>query len=221
MNLSCLTVLYAHCHARCIPPALHPVRVCINAMFCSSPPALDAANSLRKATPLSLLQAVKRARAGLAAQKLEDDTRQLAAEFLVTLAEAREQAPGMMRRLPDLVDRLFMCLLGFLLDIEDDPLARHLSAPPLRATPPRHPSAPPLRATPPRHAAAPSHGASTPSCPATSLHHPGVIEPQCLTELFSSAATPWMRLIDSLGTPRADAWMRALRAVAHGGGGGG
>lgn len=47
--------------------------------------------------------------------QLEDNTRHLAAEFLVTLAEAREQAPGMLRKLPDLVERLFRCLLDFLL----------------------------------------------------------------------------------------------------------
>lgn len=52
------------------------------------------------------------------AEQLEDSTRQLAAEFLVTLCEAREKAPGMMRKLPALVARLFHCLLTFLLDIE-------------------------------------------------------------------------------------------------------
>lgn len=47
--------------------------------------------------------------------QLEDNTRHLAAEFLVTLAEAREQAPGMLRKLPDLVEKLFRCLLDFLM----------------------------------------------------------------------------------------------------------
>ncbi|BDA40930.1 Importin-5 [Coccomyxa sp. Obi] len=56
------------------------------------------------------------------AEKLEDSTRQLAAEFLVTLAEAREKAPGMLRKLPAQVARLFQCLVTFLLDIEDEPL---------------------------------------------------------------------------------------------------
>ncbi|KAK9810031.1 hypothetical protein WJX72_003666 [[Myrmecia] bisecta] len=55
------------------------------------------------------------------ADALEDSTRQLAAEFLVTLCEAREKAPGMMRKLPQFIGRLFQCLLGFLLDIEDEP----------------------------------------------------------------------------------------------------
>ncbi len=53
------------------------------------------------------------------AANLEDDgVRQLAAEFLVTLCEAREKAPGMMRKLPAFVERLFRCLVAFLLDIE-------------------------------------------------------------------------------------------------------
>lgn len=55
------------------------------------------------------------------ADSLEDSTRQLAAEFLVTLAEAREKAPGMMRKLPNFSTRIFVCVTGFLLDIEDDP----------------------------------------------------------------------------------------------------
>eukprot|EP00884_Botryococcus_braunii_P020479 jgi/Botrbrau1/7114/Bobra.0165s0131.1 len=53
---------------------------------------------------------------------VEESTRQLAAEFLVTLCEAREKAPGMMRKLPDFPQQLFNVLLAFLLDIEDDPL---------------------------------------------------------------------------------------------------
>lgn len=50
---------------------------------------------------------------------LDPGTRRLAAEFLVTLCEAREKAPGMMRKLPNFVERLFKCLISFLLDIED------------------------------------------------------------------------------------------------------
>lgn len=53
--------------------------------------------------------------------QLEDSTRQLAAEFLVTLCEAREKAPGMMRKLPMFLDRFFTCLVSFLMDVEDDP----------------------------------------------------------------------------------------------------
>jgi len=55
------------------------------------------------------------------AQSLDDGTRRLAAEFLVTLCEAREKAPGMMRKLPQLVQQLFNCCVMFLLEIEDDP----------------------------------------------------------------------------------------------------
>lgn len=55
------------------------------------------------------------------AESLDDATRRLAAEFLVTLCEAREKAPGMMRKLPQLVQQLFNCCVSFLLEIEDDP----------------------------------------------------------------------------------------------------
>lgn len=85
---------------------------------------------------------------------LDASTRQLAAEFLVTLCEAREkvgrrcrkvgtcsrslvhlarfthkaicnvlscQAPGMMRKLPQFGERLFKCLVLFLLDVSKWP----------------------------------------------------------------------------------------------------
>jgi hypothetical protein len=52
---------------------------------------------------------------------LDNGTRQLAAEFCVTLCEAREKAPGMMRKLPNFVQRVFAACLGFLMDVEDDP----------------------------------------------------------------------------------------------------
>ncbi|MEW5314066.1 MAG: hypothetical protein WDW38_005590 [Sanguina aurantia] len=54
------------------------------------------------------------ARAG----QLEANTRTLAAEFLVTLCEAREKAPGMMRKMPTFGQQLFETLMLFLLDIE-------------------------------------------------------------------------------------------------------
>lgn len=54
------------------------------------------------------------------AAQLEPATRSLAAECLVTLCEARDKAPGMMRRLPNFVGSLFEMLMGFLLDVEDD-----------------------------------------------------------------------------------------------------
>ncbi|KAF2535051.1 hypothetical protein F2Q68_00022330 [Brassica cretica] len=55
------------------------------------------------------------------AESLEESTRHLAIEFLVTLAEARERAPGMVRKLPQFIDRLFAVLMKMLEDIEDDP----------------------------------------------------------------------------------------------------
>ncbi|XP_061343320.1 uncharacterized protein LOC133289409 [Gastrolobium bilobum] len=55
------------------------------------------------------------------AESLEEGTRHLAIEFVVTLAEARERAPGMMRKLPQFVRKLFGVLMNLLLDIEDDP----------------------------------------------------------------------------------------------------
>ncbi|KAI5084377.1 hypothetical protein GOP47_0000546 [Adiantum capillus-veneris] len=54
------------------------------------------------------------------ADGLEDATRHLAVEFLITLAEARERAPGMMRKLPQFIGKLFAILLKMLLDLEDD-----------------------------------------------------------------------------------------------------
>lgn len=55
------------------------------------------------------------------AETLEEGTRHLAIEFVITLAEARERAPGMMRKLPQFISRLFAILMNILLDIEDDP----------------------------------------------------------------------------------------------------
>lgn len=55
------------------------------------------------------------------ADGLEEGTRHLAVEFVITLAEARERAPGMMRKLPQFIGRLFAVLMKMLLDIEDEP----------------------------------------------------------------------------------------------------
>jgi Importin repeat len=52
------------------------------------------------------------------ADALDDATRQLAAEFLITLCEARDKAPGMMRKLPSFAEQIFQIMLKFLLDIE-------------------------------------------------------------------------------------------------------
>lgn len=54
------------------------------------------------------------------AGSLEEGTRHLAVEFVITLAEARERAPGMMRKLPQFIRGLFEILMQMLLDIEDD-----------------------------------------------------------------------------------------------------
>nr|GFA71929.1 importin-5 like [Tanacetum cinerariifolium] len=54
------------------------------------------------------------------AGSLEEGTRHLAIEFVITLAEARERAPGMMRKLPQFISRLFAILMRMLLDIEDE-----------------------------------------------------------------------------------------------------
>ncbi|KAK6945426.1 hypothetical protein RJ641_026528 [Dillenia turbinata] len=56
------------------------------------------------------------------AESLEEGTRHLAIEFVITLAEARERAPGMMRKLPQFISRLFAILMKMLLDIEDEPV---------------------------------------------------------------------------------------------------
>ncbi|KAF3618584.1 putative splicing factor 3A subunit 1-like [Capsicum annuum] len=56
------------------------------------------------------------------AESLEEGTRHLAIEFVITLAEARERAPGMMRKLPQFISRLFAILMKMLLDIDDEPV---------------------------------------------------------------------------------------------------
>ncbi|XP_075077982.1 uncharacterized protein LOC107784223 isoform X7 [Nicotiana tabacum] len=54
-------------------------------------------------------------------EKLQEGTRRLAVEFLITLVEARERTPGMMKKLPLFISRCFTMLLNLLLDIKDDP----------------------------------------------------------------------------------------------------
>ena len=54
-------------------------------------------------------------------EEYEDGTRSLSCEFLVTLTEARDRAPGMMRKLPNFVPRLLKALLVFCFDAEDEP----------------------------------------------------------------------------------------------------
>ncbi|KAL7168809.1 hypothetical protein ACSBR2_033944 [Camellia fascicularis] len=55
------------------------------------------------------------------AESLEEGTRHLAIEFVITLSEARERAPGMMRKLPQFIQRLFAILMKMLEDVDDDP----------------------------------------------------------------------------------------------------
>ncbi|KAH7435426.1 hypothetical protein KP509_06G064500 [Ceratopteris richardii] len=55
------------------------------------------------------------------AEGLEESTQHLAVEFLISLTEARERAPGMMRKLPHFIGRIFAVLMKMLTDIEDDP----------------------------------------------------------------------------------------------------
>ncbi|TYG87826.1 hypothetical protein ES288_A13G245900v1 [Gossypium darwinii] len=54
------------------------------------------------------------------AESLKERTLHLAIEFVVTFAEARERASGIMRKLPQFISRLFAILVRLLLDIEDD-----------------------------------------------------------------------------------------------------
>ncbi|PKU88088.1 hypothetical protein MA16_Dca020059 [Dendrobium catenatum] len=54
------------------------------------------------------------------ADALDESTRHLAIEFMITLAEARDGAPGMMRKLPQFIGRLFAVLMKMLLDIDDE-----------------------------------------------------------------------------------------------------
>lgn len=39
----------------------------------------------------------------------------------MALCEAREKAPGMMRKVPQLIEQLFGVCMSFLLDVEEDP----------------------------------------------------------------------------------------------------
>ncbi|OIS98279.1 hypothetical protein A4A49_20448 [Nicotiana attenuata] len=54
-------------------------------------------------------------------EKLEQGTRYLAIEFLITLVETRKRAPGMMKKLPLFINRCFAMLLKLTLDTKDDP----------------------------------------------------------------------------------------------------
>lgn len=55
----------------------------------------------------------------LESEGLEAETRSMACEFLMTLLEAKDKAPGMMRKLPDFMSRFFAALMELLIDIDD------------------------------------------------------------------------------------------------------
>ncbi|XP_070018692.1 uncharacterized protein LOC107811630 isoform X2 [Nicotiana tabacum] len=55
------------------------------------------------------------------AKILEEKTRRLAIEFLLTLVEAREKVPGMMKKLPRFIDACFTMFLNLILDTKDEP----------------------------------------------------------------------------------------------------
>lgn len=86
------------------------------ACFCSASPQVAESDPrfLRK----HLVEVVQAMLTVANAAELEDATRSLAAEFLVTLCEARDKAPGMMRKLPTFAEKLFGVLMNFLLDVE-------------------------------------------------------------------------------------------------------
>ncbi|XP_070044210.1 uncharacterized protein LOC107776540 isoform X1 [Nicotiana tabacum] len=52
---------------------------------------------------------------------LEKETRHLAIKFLITLVEAKKEAPGMMKKLPLFTSNCFAMLLKLLQDVEDEP----------------------------------------------------------------------------------------------------
>nr|XP_009793214.1 PREDICTED: importin subunit beta-3-like [Nicotiana sylvestris] len=54
-------------------------------------------------------------------KSLEERTRHLAIEFVLALVEAREKAPGMMKKLSLFTTTCFAVLLNLLLDIKDEP----------------------------------------------------------------------------------------------------
>ncbi|CAI9285010.1 unnamed protein product [Lactuca saligna] len=55
------------------------------------------------------------------ANTLEEGTRHLAIEFMITLSDAKETAPSVMRKLSRFISRLISILLHVLLDAEDEP----------------------------------------------------------------------------------------------------
>ncbi|XP_070019166.1 uncharacterized protein [Nicotiana sylvestris] len=54
-------------------------------------------------------------------ESLEKETRHLTIKFLITLVEAKKEAPGMMKKLPLFTSNCFAMLLKLLQDVEDEP----------------------------------------------------------------------------------------------------
>ncbi|CAN4087801.1 unnamed protein product [Withania somnifera] len=54
-------------------------------------------------------------------KSLEEEIRHLAVEFMLTLVEAKEKVPGMMKKVPLFTNTCFSILLNMLLDIKDEP----------------------------------------------------------------------------------------------------
>lgn len=52
---------------------------------------------------------------------MEEETKHLAVEFLLTLVEAKKKALGMMKKLPSFTNTCFAMILNMLLVIEDEP----------------------------------------------------------------------------------------------------
>uniref|UniRef100_A0ACD5YX68 Uncharacterized protein n=1 Tax=Avena sativa TaxID=4498 RepID=A0ACD5YX68_AVESA len=108
-----------------LPAMMRALTDCLNsAQEASAQEALELLVELAGAEPRFLRRQIADVAGAMLqiaeAAQLEDGTRHLAVEFVITLAEARERAPGMMRRLPQFVGRLFQVLMQMLLDVEDE-----------------------------------------------------------------------------------------------------
>ena len=93
-------------------------------LFRSAQEALELLIELAEAEPRFLRRQIMEVVGSMLqiaeAGSLEEGTRHLAVEFVITLAEARERAPGMMRKLPQFIQRIFGVLMNLLLNIEDE-----------------------------------------------------------------------------------------------------
>lgn len=112
-----------------LQPLINPMLGCLGRSLTSGDEAsaqealemwIDVAEVTPKFIRKQLKEVVDAMLTVVKAPGLEPQTRQLAAEFLVTLCEAREKAPGMMRKLPNFTAELFSVMMEFLLDVEDE-----------------------------------------------------------------------------------------------------